>query len=45
MSPRNEKALSDEEIQRRTDAGITRALSTPPSPTNELVGKTERAKA
>ena len=37
--------LSEEDIQRRMDAGIRRALSTPPHPTKELVGKTERAKA
>jgi len=34
---------SDEEIERRMSAGIRRALSTPPSPTRELIGKTERA--
>jgi hypothetical protein len=37
-------ALHDDEIERRMNAGIRRALSTPPSPTKELVGKTERAK-
>ena len=35
---------SDEEIERRMAAGIRRALSTPPSPTKALIGKTERAK-
>jgi hypothetical protein len=37
--------LSDEEIVRRRDAAIRRALNTPPKPTKELIGKTERAKA
>jgi len=36
--------LSAEEIQRRMEAGIRRALNTPPKPTKELVGKTKRAK-
>ncbi len=35
--------LTPEEIDRRMKAGIKRALSTPPSPTKELLGKTERA--
>ncbi|GEM_PF-2085950 len=37
--------FSDAEIQRRMEAGIRRALNTPPKPTKELVGKTDRAKA
>ena len=37
-------ALSDEEIERRMSKGIRRALNTPPLPTKELIGKTERAK-
>jgi hypothetical protein len=37
--------LSAEEIQRRMEAGIRRALSTPHKPTKKLIGKTKRAKA
>jgi hypothetical protein len=37
--------LSAEEIVRRRDAAIRRALNTPRKPNKELVGKTERAKA
>jgi hypothetical protein len=36
--------LSAEEIERRMNAGIRRALDTPPSPTKGLIGKSERAK-
>jgi hypothetical protein len=36
--------LSDEEIAHRMETGIRRALATPPSPTKELIGKTERAR-
>jgi hypothetical protein len=39
-----DRNLSDDEIQRRMNDGIRRALKTPPSPTRELIGKTERAK-
>jgi hypothetical protein len=35
--------LGEDEIQRRMEAGIRRALSTPPKPTSEIVGKSERA--
>lgn len=35
----------EDEIERRMIAGIRRALDTPPSPTKDLVGKTERAKS
>ncbi|WP_219320757.1 hypothetical protein [Methylovirgula sp. HY1] len=35
--------LSQDEIVRRRDDAIRRALNTPPKPTKELVGKTERA--
>jgi hypothetical protein len=37
--------LPEEEIKQRMEAGIRRALSTPPKPTKDLIGKTERAKA
>jgi hypothetical protein len=40
-----EDELSPEEIARRRDAAIRRALNTPHSPTKDLIGKTERAKA
>ncbi len=39
-----DKELDADDIERRMNAGIRRALSTPPTPTKELVGKTERAK-
>jgi hypothetical protein len=35
--------LSGEEIAQRMNAAIRRALNTPPTPSKELVGKTERA--
>jgi hypothetical protein len=37
--------LPPEEIARRRDGAIHRALNTPHKPTKELIGKTERAKA
>jgi len=40
---RPEEPLNDDEIARRMNAGVRRALNTPPSPTKELIGKTERA--
>ena len=40
----NRDELAPDEIARRMIAGIRRALDTPPSPTKNLVGKTERAK-
>lgn len=45
MKNSTQSDLSDEEIERRMRAGIKRALSTPPTPAKELVGKTERAKS
>jgi hypothetical protein len=39
-----EPDFRDDEIERRMATAIRRALSTPHSPTKELVGKTERAK-
>lgn len=45
MTGRNtDPEFTDEEIERRMNHGIRRALSTPPKPTKELIGKTERAK-
>jgi hypothetical protein len=35
---------SDEETERRATEALRRALTTPPKPQKELVGKTERAK-
>jgi len=35
--------FSDEEIARRRDAAIRRALNTPPKPLKEYVGKSKRA--
>jgi hypothetical protein len=37
--------LSEKEIARRMEDGIRRALSTPPKPTRELVGKSKRTNA
>jgi hypothetical protein len=37
--------LGDDEIARRMNDGIRRALNTPPTPTKGLVGKTERAQS
>jgi hypothetical protein len=39
-----DKQLSPEEIARRRDEAIHRALSTPPKPNSAYVGKSERAK-
>jgi hypothetical protein len=36
---------SDEETERRATEALRRALTTPPKPQKEMVGKTERAKA
>ena len=35
--------LPADEIVRRMEMGIRRALNTPPTPTKELIGKSERA--
>jgi hypothetical protein len=45
MSDKKDEALSDSEIETRMNAAVRRALNTPPSPTKELVGKTERAQS
>jgi len=37
--------LSPQEIARRRDDAIRRALNTPPEPMKTLIGKTDRAKA
>jgi hypothetical protein len=37
--------LTDDEIERRMNAAVRRALTTPPTPTKDLVGKTERAQS
>lgn len=41
----DDKRFSEDEIAERMNAGIRRALNTPPSPTKHLIGKTERAKS
>lgn len=42
--PDDEKTnFSEAETERRMNAAVRRALNTAPSPTKELVGKTERA--
>ena len=38
-----EQELSDEEITTRMKTAVRRALNTPPTPTKELIGKSERA--
>jgi hypothetical protein len=46
MSAENEddkRPLTESEIAARMDSAVRRALNTPPTPTKELVGKTERA--
>ena len=43
MSEVVDEEYSDEEIARRRDDAIRRALSTPPKPLKEFVGKSERA--
>jgi hypothetical protein len=45
MVDERETDFSVEEIARRRDAAIRRALNTPPKPAKELIGKTERARA
>jgi hypothetical protein len=40
-----DKEISDDEIECRMTVGIRRALTTPRSPTKELIGKTERARS
>jgi hypothetical protein len=42
MTTADEK-LTEGEVARRRDDAIRRALHTPPTPTKEMVGKTERA--
>jgi hypothetical protein len=37
--------LSDEEVAKRRDDAMRRALSTPPKSSKEMLGKTERAQA
>lgn len=37
------KLLDNEEIKHRRDAALRRALTTPPRPTKDMIGKTERA--
>jgi hypothetical protein len=44
-TPDNEDQHSDEETARRMNSAVRRALNTSPTPTKELVGKTERAMA
>ena len=43
--PDDPNELSPEEIAKRRDDAIRRALNTPHKPTKDLIGKTERAKA
>jgi hypothetical protein len=42
---RENDEFTDEEIARRRDDAIRRALNTPPKPLKEFVGKTERAQS
>jgi hypothetical protein len=43
VKPKEPSEFSDEEITRRRDDAIRRALITPPKPLKEYVGKSERA--
>jgi hypothetical protein len=43
--PERDSEFSKEEIARRMVAAVRRALTTPPTPTKKLVGKTERAQS
>ena len=43
MPDRKDRILSDAEIAQRRDSALRRALTTPPKPTKEMIGKTERA--
>lgn len=45
MPDEKEPQLTDAEIERRMNGALRRALSTPPTPTKDIVGKSERAKA
>jgi hypothetical protein len=46
MTAGSQKAeFTDEEIARRRDDAIRRAMSTPPKPLKERIGKTERAQS
>jgi hypothetical protein len=40
-----EPELSAEEIERRMNSAVRRALTTSPTPSKELIGKTERAQS
>lgn len=40
-----ETEFGEEEIALRMNNAVRRALNTPPSPTKELIGKTERAQS
>ena len=42
MNP-DTRDFSEDEIRRRKDASVRRALNTPPTPTREFFRKTERA--
>jgi hypothetical protein len=39
MADSTDESYSEEEIARRADAAIRRALNTPPTPQKEMVGK------
>ncbi len=45
MTKKTDPIYTEEEITKRRDDAIRRALNTPPKPLKEMVGKTERAKA
>lgn len=45
MADKSEEKLSPDEIEQRMNAAMRRALNTPPKPTKELIGKSERAKS
>jgi hypothetical protein len=43
MDVSDDRDLSNEEIVQRMNAAVRRALNTPPKPTKEMIGKSERA--
>lgn len=45
MSKTSDDDYGADEIRRRMDAAVRRALNTPPKPMKEIVGKSERAVA
>ena len=45
MAVSGDEEFTQQEIEKRRDNAIRRAMNTPPKPLKEFVGKTERAQA